>query len=202
MISNRPTQAARDQGASPSLHHRHLSRDPAPSTTQSAYNNKHHQHCPSNHSDDLGVAHHQLNPTRVPVRPHSKALAMQRLTSTISSRVVRIQQPLLQPQSHSESPPLTYFPANIHLPRLLSATKLPTSDVLQRLHVTSHQLTCSFTAKKSLPRSQVPAVIVHAVNRCPTLKHLFQPTKLGKGRGTRFQKTMWTSITLKHPLNL
>lgn len=202
MISNRPTQAGRNQGASPHHHHRRLPLDPAPSTTQSSYNNKHLQHCSSNHCDDLGGAHYQFNPTRAPVRPHSKALAMQRLTSTASSRVVRIQQPLLQPQSHSESPPLTCLLTNLHLLRLLSTTKFPTSDLLQRLHVTSHRLTCGFTAKKSLPRSQSPAVIVHAVNRCSTLKYLLQPTKVGKGRGTCFQKTTVASTTSRHPLNL
>ena len=119
MISNRSTQAGSDQGASPRLHHRRLSLDPAPSTTQSSYNNKFSQHYPSNHSDDLGVAHNQLNTTKAPVRPYSKALAMQRLTSAAPSRVARIQQPFLLHQSHSEDPPLTCLLANLHLPRLI-----------------------------------------------------------------------------------
>ena len=202
MISNKLTQARRDRFASLDHHHRHDPLDPAPSTTQSSYNNKYHQHCPSNDFDDLGVAHHQLNPTRVLVRPHSKTLAMQRLTSAASPRVLRIQQPLLQPQSHSEFESLTCLPANLHLPRLLSATNLPTSDVLQRLHVTSHQLTCGFTAKKSLPRPRSLVVIVPTTNHCSTLIYLSQPTKVGKGRGTRFQNTTWASTSSNHPLHL
>ena len=202
MISNRPTQAGRDQGASHHHHHRRLPLDPAPSTTQSSYNNKHHQHCPSNHSNDYGIAHSQLNPNRAPVRPCLKAPPMQRLTSATSPRVARIQQPLLQPQSHSETSPLTCLPANLRLPSLLSTTKFPTSSLLQRLHVTSHRLTCGFTAKKSLPRSRSSAATVHAVNHCSTLRYLLQPTKVGKGRGSCFQKTTVVGITLRPPLNL
>ena len=202
MTSNRPIQAGRDKGASPRLHHRHLSLDPAPSTTQSSYNSNHHRHCSSNLSDDFGVAHNQLNPNRAPVRPYLKAPAMQRLTSATSPRAARIQQPLLEPQSLSESPPLTCLLAKLHLPSLLSTTKLHTSGLLQRLHVTSHQLTCGFTAKKSLPRSRSPAVTVPAVKHCSTLRYLLQPTKVGKGRESCFQKTTVASTTSRHHLNL
>ena len=202
MISNRPTQAGRDKSASPRLHHRHLSLNPAPSTTQSSYNSKHHQHCPSNLSDDFGVAHNQLNHNRAPVRPYLKAPTMQLLTSATSPRVARIQQPLLELQSLFESPPLTYLLANLHLPSLSSTTKLHPSGLLQRLHVTSHRLPYSFTVKKSLPRSRLLAVIVHAVNYCSALRYLLQPTKAGKGRGSCFQKTTVASITSRQPLNL
>ena len=202
MISDRPTQAGHDKGASPRLHHRHLSLNPALSTTQSSYNDKCGDNCPSNHSDDYGVAHNQLNPNRAPVRPCLKAPPMQRLTSATSPRVARIQQPLLQPQSHSESSPLTCLPANLHLPSLLSITKFPTSSLLQRLHVTSHRLTCGFTVKKNLPRSRSPAVTVHTVNHCSNLRLLLQPTKVGKGRGSCFPKTTVASITSRHPLKL
>ena len=130
MISNRPTQAGRDKGASPRLHLRHSSLAPAPSTTQSSNNSKRQQHCPSNHSDDFGVAHNHLNPDSAPVRPYSKALAMQQLTYATSTRIAPIQQPLLQPQSHFESPPLACLLASLYLPSLLSTTKFPTSGLL------------------------------------------------------------------------
>lgn len=170
MLSDRPAQAGHDQGASPRLLHHHLSLNPALSTTQSSHNNKHHQHCSSNHSDDYGVAHNQLNLNRASVRLCLEAPPMQRLTSATSPRVACIQQPLLQPQSHSKSSPLTCRPANLHPPSLLSITKFPTSSLLQRLHVTSHQLICGFTVKKNLPSSRSPAVTVHAVNRCSILR--------------------------------
>ena len=68
MISKSLTQAEGERGP---LHQHYLQPplDSASSTIQSSSNIEHHQHRPSNHSNPLGVAHHQFNHHRTPVKP-------------------------------------------------------------------------------------------------------------------------------------
>ena len=130
-----------------------------------------------------------------------KALAIRQLTSYYF-RTTRIQQPLLLPQSYPKSSPPTYLLAYLHLSSISSTKNIPTSNVLPRLHVTSLQLSCGFTVKKSLHGFRFLQVIHHIANHHLTLRHQNQPIKTGKGRGSGFQKTTVASTISTHPLNL